>query len=130
MASDTLPLHRVLLVDDDPDIHDLVRVALGDGLELHVCETGAAAVATARAVRPDLILLDYMMPDLDGRAVLERLRAAPDLRAVPIVFLTALGGRSDRAQLAELGADAVLAKPFDPRTLRAELERLASHVHG
>jgi two-component system OmpR family response regulator len=123
-------LRRVMLVDDDPDVHDLVQFALrSGGIQLRVCERGDEAVAAALAFRPDLVLLDYMMPGMDGPQVLRQLRAAPELRRMPVVLLTALACRGQSLRV-ETGADAVLAKPFDPCSLRASLERVLDRFNG
>lgn len=119
---------RVLLVDDDPAIHMIVSAVLkpeDDYLLVHA-QSGAEALQAVAASLPDLILLDQMMPDLDGPAVLERLRDAPDaaLAKVPVIFLTAKSDPEDVQKLLDLGAAGVIAKPFDPTKLRAQIESL------
>ncbi len=113
------PLRRVLCVEDEADIRTVVQIALEDlgGLQLLVCSSGPEALAAARAFAPDLILLDVMMPGMDGPATLAALRASPELRATPVVFMTAKIQAHEVARYRELGALDVIAKPFDPMTL-------------
>lgn len=110
---------RALVVDDDPDIRELARLALElmAGWEVHEAADGAEAVRVALATAPEVILLDWMMPDLDGPATLARLRAEEPLVDTPVVMLTAKAEHERRAAAAELDVAGVLAKPFDPVTL-------------
>ncbi|AGL16908.1 response regulator transcription factor [Actinoplanes sp. N902-109] len=107
---------RVLVVDDDPTVSDVVRRYLEqDGCEVRLAGDGHAALAAVAAERPDLVVLDLMMPGLDGLEVCRRLRARmPEL---PVVMLTALGEEDDRVAGLELGADDYVTKPFSPREL-------------
>ncbi len=113
----------VLLVDDEPDIRALGEIALGEvgTFEVRTAASGEAALEAARAQAPDVILLDFMLPDMDGPEVLERLRADPATAAIPVVFLTAKAGRAQDAALRAQGAQGVLPKPFSPMTLASEL---------
>jgi two-component system phosphate regulon response regulator PhoB len=119
---------RVLVVDDDEDINDSLQHALRlAGYEVVGAISGTAALAeTARAV-PDLVLLDQMLPDIDGVEICRRLRAAPETRRVPIVFLTARGDEKARVRGLALGADDYVVKPFSMAELllriRAVLRR-------
>ena len=112
-------LERVLLVDDDRNVRRVTQLALEmvGGMKVRACESGAEAVAAAVEFRPQLVLLDVMMPDMDGPAVLSRLREQPDMSAVPVVFLTARAQGEEIRQLRALGALDVICKPFDPMTL-------------
>lgn len=114
----------VLLVDDEPDILVLGEIALGEvgAFEVRTAASGAAALAAARAAPPDVVVLDFMLPDLAGPEVLAQLRADPATAHVPVVFLTAKAGQSEalRAQ----GALGVLPKPFNPMTLAWDLAAL------
>ncbi|HEX9180243.1 MAG TPA: response regulator, partial [Burkholderiales bacterium] len=94
------------------------------GLALRQCARGAEAPAAAREFAPDLILLDVMMPDMDGPETLRALRAEPAAAATPVVFMTAKARAGDREALLALGALGVIAKPFNPMTLAVELRRL------
>jgi len=119
-------LHRVLVVEDDPDIQVVASLALSDvgGLVVEVCGCAREAREAARSFRPDLILLDVMMPDMDGIAVLEGLREDEGLAATPVVFMTARAQSHEIARYRALGSLGVVAKPFDPETLAETLRGL------
>lgn len=111
---------RVLLVDDEPVIRELVQAMLeGDGVEVRCVEGGARALKEAAAAPPDLVLLDIVMPGLDGLAVLRLLRAEPAMASVPIHMLTARSRPSDRAAAEKAGADGYIEKPFKGQALQA-----------
>ena len=95
------PLTRILYVDDEPDIREVARIALEvvGGFEVEVCESGEAALLKAPGYQPDLILLDVMMPGMDGPETLKALRALDALAAVPVVFFTAKAQRTEIAEL-------------------------------
>lgn len=110
---------RILIVDDDPDVRELVRYEL-ETRDWEVTEAATAAeVAPALAAAPDLILLDLCLPDQDGLALAARLRATS---AIPIIILTGLGGDVDRIVGLEMGADDYVVKPFNPRELVARIK--------
>lgn len=116
-------LKRVLYVEDDPDIREVATMALelmGE-LELCVCASGADALADGPAFAPDLILLDVMMPGMDGPTTLARLRESPELAETPVVFMTAKVQPQEVAALRAMGALDVIAKPFDPMQLATRL---------
>ena len=119
----TTELRRVLLVEDNADIRTVAKAALEmvGGLEVHACESGAAALAAVPSFQPQLVLLDVMMPDMDGPGVLERLREDPGTARLPVVFLTAKTTGAERERLRALGALDVLTKPFDPLTLHEKV---------
>jgi CheY-like chemotaxis protein len=121
-----MPLERILYVEDDNDIREVVGMALGDvgGLEVCLCASGGEAVQKAEAFAPDLIVLDVMMPDMDGPATLSALRKLPSLGQVPVVFMTAKVQPSEVAEFLSLGAVDVVAKPFDPMTLAQSLRNI------
>ena len=114
---------RLLCADDDEDIRTILQLALSldPELEVELVDSGEAAIARAHAERFDAILLDGMMPGLDGYETCRRLKADPATAAIPVVFLTAKTQRSEVEQALTLGAIACLVKPFDPMTLAAEL---------
>ncbi|GIJ55868.1 DNA-binding response regulator [Virgisporangium aurantiacum] len=108
--------HRVLVVDDDPIVADVVcRYLEQDGCQVRLAGTGEQALAAAAAEPPDLVVLDLMLPGIDGLEVLRRLRGRDP--ALPVVLLTALGDEPDRVLGLERGADDYVAKPFSPREL-------------
>ena len=120
---------RLLLVDDDEDIRTIARLALErlGGWTVSDADSGERALDVAITGGPfDAILLDVMMPALDGPATFERLRGEPSAAATPTVFLTAKAERVERERLLALGAAGVIAKPFDPVALPAELDRILS----
>lgn len=110
---------RILHVDDEPDIREIVALSLGLDPELIVqaCAGGADAIAIAGDWRPDLILLDVVMPQMDGPMTMAALRALDSTARVPVVFMTARAQSSERERLMALGAAGVICKPFDPMTL-------------
>lgn len=117
-------LKRVLHVDDDEDIRLITRLSLevmGD-LELHQCASGQEAIAQAAGVRPDLFLLDYMMPGLNGEETLAGLRGLPGLAEVPVIFMTARVLDDIASPLLRDGALAVLTKPFEPMALHDDIQ--------
>jgi len=119
-------LKHVAYVEDDPDIREIARFALREigGLQVDLYESGAAALGGLGRSPPDLILLDVMMPEMDGRATLRELRLAPETAATPVVFLTARVQDHEVADYRGLGAAAVLAKPFDPLTLADDVRAI------
>jgi CheY-like chemotaxis protein len=125
------PLLRILYVEDEPDIREVAKLALEaiGGFALEVCASGEAALAKAPQWRPDLVLLDVMMPNMDGRATLKALRVIEGLGEVPVVFFTAKQG-AEVDELIELGAAGVLAKPFDPMTLAEKVSEIWARHHG
>ncbi len=120
------PLERILYVEDEPDIQAVGKIALEavGGFTLEVCSDGNEALRKAPGFAPQLILLDVMMPGLDGPATFEGLRKLPETANVPIVFLTAKTQASEVAKLRDLGALEVLTKPFDPMTLSDQVRSI------
>jgi CheY-like chemotaxis protein len=114
---------KVLIVDDEDDIRRIARLALGrvGGMDVVEAASGREAVRRAEEERPDAILLDVMMPGLDGPSTLAALRSSPKTSTIPVVFLTAKALPSEIERLRELGARGVLLKPFDPMTLAGQL---------
>jgi len=116
---------RILGADDDPDIRELVEFKLtSEGHDVVVVPDGATAVSTCRTQRPDLVVLDVVMPRMTGLDVLATLRAEETLPYVPVLLLTARARASDRADGLGSGADAYMTKPFSPRELAATVAGL------
>jgi DNA-binding response OmpR family regulator len=114
---------RILIVDDEEAIVEgLARLLRQEGYEPTPARSGGEALAQLEAARPDLIVLDLMLPDMDGYAVCRQVRARPDY--IPILMLTARGELIDKLVGLELGADAYLAKPFQPRELMAQIRAI------
>ena len=109
---------RVLVVDDEPDLLELVRVNLAQaGYEVDTAQDGAAALERVGRAKPDLLVLDLMLPSIPGTEVCRRLRADPETASLPIIMLTARADEVDRVVGLELGADDYVTKPFSPREL-------------
>jgi CheY-like chemotaxis protein len=120
-------LARVLAVDDDPTILRLLQVNLEmEGHEVLTAEDGQSALAVIRAERPEVVLLDVMMPEMDGFQVCEAVRADPDIADTPIVFVSARAQQADLDRGFASGADGYITKPFDPVDLVETIERLAA----
>jgi two-component system phosphate regulon response regulator PhoB len=116
---------KILVVDDEPDAVELVEFNLKQaGFEVTTAADGAEALKKARAVQPDLIVLDIMLPELDGLAVCKILRREPATAAVPIIMLTAKAAEVDRVVGLELGADDYVTKPFSPRELVLRVKKI------
>lgn len=116
---DRAQLKTILYVDDEPDIREVVELSLGlaEDLSIETCDSGLKALDLIPQRNPDLVLLDVMMPGLDGPATLQRMRADPRLAHIPVVFMTAKAMPQEVARFREMGAVAVIAKPFDPMAL-------------
>lgn len=116
-------IKTVLIIDDEEDIRAVGCLSLErvGGCRVLAAGSGAEGLELAAAEEPDAILLDAMMPEMDGPETIRRLRESPRTASIPVVFLTAKLQPADRERYLELGAEAVLAKPFDPMTLPGEL---------
>lgn len=118
---------KILVVDDEPAIVELAQLYLHqDGFETVTATTGPEALAQARQARPDLVILDLMLPELDGWEVCRRLRAES---SIPILMLTARSDDVDKIVGLELGADDYLTKPFNPRELVARVKAILRRAH-
>ena len=128
MAKD---LKRLTYVEDEADIRTITEFALTklEGFELDVCSSGREAVERTPTFAPDLILLDVMMPGMDGIETFNRLRAIPQLAHVPIVFMTAKAMKHEVDRYRALGASDVIAKPFDPITLGERIREIWQHAY-
>jgi two-component system OmpR family response regulator len=122
------PGKRVLVVDDDPVIVRLLEVNFRlEGFEVATASGGDEAIELALERRPDIIVLDVMMPQVDGWEVVDRIRALPRIADVPILFLSARTSEEDRARGLALGVVDYVTKPFDPQDLTALVRR---HLEG
>ena len=119
-------LRRILYVEDDPDIQAIAVMVLETihGFTLEVCSSGTEAVQKAEAFNPDLILLDVMMPNMDGPETLKTLREFPTLSMTPVVFMTAKVQPQEVQAYLDIGAAGVIAKPFDPMILVDQLREI------
>ena len=116
----------ILVIDDEQDIRAVSRLSLEKvgGWRVLEADSGARGLELAEAERPDAILLDAMMPEMDGPATIQRLKADETTSEIPVVFLTAKLQPAERERYVELGAAGVLAKPFDPMTLPNDVAEL------
>jgi two-component system, OmpR family, phosphate regulon response regulator PhoB len=120
---------RVLVADDEPAIRALCRVNLQlGGMEVFEADNGVAALEVVAREQPDLVLLDLMMPELDGWHVARQLASSEETRDLPIVVLSARSERQDIERAHEAGALGYVLKPFDPLSLAGELERTLQRV--
>ncbi len=122
---------RILVVDDDPQIVRLVRAYLDqNGFETLVAYNGQEALSLIRSQKPDLVVLDLMLPEMDGWEVTRIVRSDPALSATPIIMLTARVEDTDRIVGLEMGADDYVSKPFNPRELVARVRAVLRRAHG
>jgi two-component system phosphate regulon response regulator PhoB len=122
---------RILVVDDEPDLLELVRFNLTQaGYDVETAETGTDGIEKARRRRPDLLVLDVMLPDLPGTEVCRRVRADAELSGLPVLMLTARSEEIDRVVGLELGADDYVTKPFSPRELILRVQAILRRTRG
>ncbi len=125
-------LKRITYVEDEPDIRSLTEFALTKlgGFSLDVCGSGLEAIERAPDFHPDLIVLDVMMPGMDGIETLNRLQAIPHLAGTPVVFMTARAMTHETDRYRACGAAGVIEKPFDPLSLPDRLEAIWQQAHA
>lgn len=116
----------ILIIDDEPDIREVAALSLEEmaGWQVFLAGSGAEGTSLAAAKVPDVILLDVMMPEMDGPSTLQTLRSNPSTRAIPVIFMTAKVQVTDRKRLQDLGAAGIIAKPFDPMLLAQEVANI------
>lgn len=121
-------LRRILHIEDDPSIQSVTKLALEavGGFEVLSCSSGAEALSEAPGFAPDFVLLDVMMPGMDGPETLARLRECIDLEKIPVAFMTAKVQSSEIDHLRKLGARDVIIKPFDPMRLAEQIRSIWS----
>jgi two-component system OmpR family response regulator len=125
-----MPLSRILLVDDDENIRTIAMLSLEDDFQVEIATSGQAALQQALKNKPDLILLDVMMPGLDGKATFEKLQEIPELAKIPVVFMTAKVQIHEIDFYLKLGAAGVITKPFDPMTLAGDVQNIWAALAG
>lgn len=115
--------HKILIIDDEDDIREVAALSLESvaGWEVITANSGAQGLARAAEHRPDAILLDVMMPGMDGPTTVRELRKNPATAKIPVLLLTAKVQASDQRRFADLGVESVLFKPFDPMTLAEQI---------
>jgi len=129
MAAPTL--QNILYVEDEPDIQAVTKIALESigGFTLEVCNSGQEALNRCTNLTPDLILLDVMMPEMDGPTTLTELRKISGFENIPVIFMTAKVQPQEIAHFKSIGAIEVIAKPFDPMTLSQTVNNIWSQFH-
>lgn len=120
---------RILVVDDESDVTDLVAYHLkSKGFQVETVNDPNGSIGAARSFLPDLVILDVMMPDLNGIQICRMLRADPKLKKVPVIFLTAKAEENDRIQGLELGADDYICKPFSTKELVLRVQSVIRRI--
>lgn len=116
----------MLIIDDDEDIREVAKLCLEavGGWQVCTAESGSEGLINAECKKPDAILLDVMMPDMDGLNTLEKLRSNSLTVNIPVIFLTAKDDLLDRDKLAQMGVKGIIAKPFDPMNLSEQVAYL------
>ncbi|RUR78754.1 response regulator [Chlorogloeopsis fritschii PCC 9212] len=117
---------RILFVDDEPHMHKIVKISLETigGWEVMVANSGAEGIVKAEDLKPDAILLDVMMPEMDGIACLKKLQLNIQAQSIPVIFLTSILSFTEANQFLALGAVGAIAKPFNPVTLVSEIAKI------
>jgi two-component system, OmpR family, response regulator len=120
------PLNRICYVEDDEDIQRIVRLSLErvGKMTVAVVTDPTQAIATIAEFRPDLVMLDWMMPVLDGPTLFRQMKLRPDTSALPVVFITAKASQRDLDELKALGAAGTISKPFSPKDLPEQLRAI------
>jgi two-component system OmpR family response regulator len=127
----TPTLQKILYVEDDPDIRTIAMMAFDMGeLSVEACASGKQALEKAPQHKPDLILLDVMMPEMDGLETFAHLRKLPETRHTPIIFMTARVQKSEVEKYKSLGAIGIIEKPFDPIELTNAIQQLYQQAIG
>src|SRR5688572_28705293 len=116
----------ILIIEDEDNVREVAQMSLElvGGWNVLAAPSGANGIDQAQANRPDLILLDVMMPDMDGPTTYRHLRADERTKAIPVILLTAKAQAAERAQLADLGVTGVITKPFDPVQLHEQIKQI------
>lgn len=120
---------RILLIEDDPEMGELIRYNLEDeGFDLSISEDGEEGLIIATELTPDIVILDWMLPNLSGIEICRRLRAKTETQNIPIIMLTARSGEADRIRGLDMGADDYITKPFSPLELVARIHAVLRRI--
>ena len=127
-----ISLQRILLADDEPDILEISRIALETvgGFEVSVCLSGKTLLERLPEFRPDLVIVDVLMPDMTGPEVFEEIRRRPEYDEVPVIYLTGVIQEEELEDLRETGVADIILKPFDPMTLADRINGVWKGSHG
>lgn len=117
---------RILIIDDEPDIREATQVCLeiAKGWEVLTAGSSAEGIEKAAAEQPDVVLLDVMMPDMDGLAAFQQMQNNPETRHIPVILLTAKAQPADRRRYLQLEVAAIITKPYDPMTLADQIAEI------
>ena len=120
------PLNRIVYVEDDEDIQRIVRMSLErvGKMTVEVVGDPTMAIETITAFKPDLVMLDWMMPKMDGPTLFREMQQRPDTKVLPVVFITAKAAQRDLDELMKMGAVATISKPFAPKELPEQLREI------
>jgi len=123
---------KLLIIDDEDDIRDVASMTLEltRGWQIETATCGAEGLVTARSTQPDAILLDVMMPDMDGPATFRLLQSRAETRDIPVIFLTAKVQSADLRKFTQLGVRGVIGKPFDPLELADRISEIVDWKHS
>lgn len=126
------PLQKVLYVEDDEDIQRIVRMSLEriGKFTVEVVGDPLTAIERMRAFQPDLVMLDWMMPGMDGPTLFRKMKESPDTGAFPVVFITAKASAKELDELTTLGAAGTISKPFSPKDLPGQLRSVWAKLQG
>lgn len=121
-----MPNKRVLVIDDEADIREVIQTCLElmEGWDVLLAGSGEEGLMSAQSKQPDVVLLDVMMPKMDGVTTFKQLQANRETQQIPVLLLTAKVQPTDRQRFADLGVMGVITKPFDPLTLTAQIKSL------
>ncbi len=127
-----ISLQRILLADDEPDILEISRIALETvgGFEVSVCLSGKTLLERLPEFKPDLVIVDVLMPDMTGPKVFEEIRRRPEYDEVPVIYLTGVIQEEELEDLRETGVADIILKPFDPMTLADRINGVLKGSHG
>jgi len=126
----TRPLEKVLYVEDDEDIQRIVRMSLErvGKMSIEVVGNSTLAIEAMKAYKPDLVMLDWMMPEMDGPAVFRKMKEDPEVADLPVVFITAKASSRELDTLIAMGAKGTISKPFSPKDLPDQLRTFWSNL--
>jgi CheY-like chemotaxis protein len=121
---------KVLIVDDEPNVRRLSRTILSKKFDVFEAENGIQAIEMAKAQKPDIILMDMMMPKMDGLTACQAIRNDPEIKSIPIIMVTAVGFELNMKLSQQMGSNGYLTKPFSPQDLLAKIAQVLTYSSG